>query len=191
MLTNPFELTWGSMVRILPVSRYWMAFTVENCVVTVEAAVEVPPPVRVPQPNPLERLVRDMTEQLKRDRAEAPRRRLVALKQYGLNQVPWGVPDSWRAKVATALEGYVTLEHFPSWVSDQQAYAFVRGKVDELLQPYRDEVAHEDDRVVDRPNGLKSRPGTRGPLVHDGAFIDGSLPLLSIQSRLPRDRALL
>ena len=41
MLTNPFELTWGRMVRIFPVSRYWMAFTVENCVVTVEAAVEV------------------------------------------------------------------------------------------------------------------------------------------------------
>ena len=48
----------------------------------VEAAVEVPPPVPVPHPDPLERLVRDMTEQLKRDRAEAPQRRLVALKQY-------------------------------------------------------------------------------------------------------------
>ena len=114
----------------------------------VEAAVEVPPPVPVPHPDPLERLVRDMTEQLKRDRAEAPQRRLVALKQYGLNQVPWGVPDSWRAKVATALEGYVTLEHFPSWVSDQQAYAFVRGKVDELLQPYRDEVAREQQEAA-------------------------------------------
>ena len=116
----------------------------------VEAAVEVPPPVRVPQPNPLERLVRDMTEQLKRDRAEAPRRRLVALKQYGLNQVPWGVPDSWRPKVATALEGYVTLENFPSWVSDQQAYAFVRGKVEEVLQPYRDEVARGQQETQDQ-----------------------------------------
>ena len=114
----------------------------------VEAAVDVPPPVPVPPPNPLERLVRDMTEQLKRDRAEAPRRRLVALKQYGLNQVPWGVPDSWRAKVATALEGYVTLENFPSWVSDQQAYAFARGKVEELLQPYRDEVAREQQEAA-------------------------------------------
>ena len=116
----------------------------------VEAAVDVPPPVPVPQPNPLERLVRDMTEQLKRDRAEAPRRRLVALKQYGLNQVPWGVPDSWRPKVATALEGYVTLENFPSWVSDQQAYAFVRGKVEEVLQPYRDEVARGQQETQDK-----------------------------------------
>src|SRR6266852_512256 len=115
-----------------------------------EAAVDVPPPVPVPPPNALERLVRDMTEQLKRDRAEAPQRRLVALKQYGLNQVPWGVPDSWRAKVATALEGYVTLEHFPSWVSDQQAYAFVRGKVEELLQPYRDEVARGQQETQDQ-----------------------------------------
>ncbi len=116
----------------------------------VQAAVEVPPPVAVPHPNPLERLVRDMTEQLKRDRAEAPRMRLVALKQYGLNQVPWGVPDSWRAKVATALEGYVTLENLPPWVSDQQAYAFVRGKVEEVLEPYRDEVAREQQEAQDQ-----------------------------------------
>src|SRR3989442_5495630 len=116
----------------------------------VEAAVEVPPPVPVPQPSPLERLVRDMTEQLKRDRAEAPRRRLVALKQYGLNQVPWGVPDRWRAKAATALEGYVTLENLPSWGSDQQAYAFVRGKGEEVLQPYRDEVAREQQETQDQ-----------------------------------------
>src|SRR3989454_94604 len=114
----------------------------------VEGAVEVPLPV--PQLNPVERLVRDMTDQLKRDRAEAPRRRLVALKQYGLNQVPWGVPDSWRPKVATALEGYVTLENFPSWVSDQQAYAFVRGKVEEVLQPYRDEVARGQQETQDQ-----------------------------------------
>ncbi len=116
----------------------------------LEAAVDVPPPVPVSQSNPLEQLVRDMTEQLKRDRAEAPRRRLVALKQYGLNQVAWGVSDSWRAKVATALEGYVTLENFPSWVSDQQAYAFVRGKVEEVLQPYRDEVARGQQEAQDQ-----------------------------------------
>src|SRR2546428_5503064 len=118
----------------------------------VEAAVEVPPPVRVPQPNPLERLVRDMTEQLKRDRAEAPRRRLVALKQYGLNQVPWGGPDSWRPKVATALEGYVTLENFPSWVSDQQAYAFVRGKVDEREEEPDDDDEDDEDEDEDDEN---------------------------------------
>ncbi len=109
-----------------------------------------------------------MTEQLKRDRAEAPRRRLVALKQYGLNQVPWGVPDSWRAKVATALEGYVTLENFPSWVSDQQAYAFVRGKVEELLQPYRDEVAREQQEAARGEQQAQDKRWVQ-TLIDDGA----------------------
>src|ERR1700682_3638091 len=34
-------------------------------------------------------------------------------------------------------------------------------------------IAHENDRIVDRPNGLKSRTGMRIPLVHDCFFIHG------------------
>src|SRR5713226_6204654 len=105
-----------------------------------EPFVEEPPP---PSLNPLEKFVREIEERRKRERDEAPLRRLVTLKQYGLNQIGWGVPDSWHARVAAALESYVTLKTFPAWVSDVDAYRIVRGKVEEVLQPYHDEVARK------------------------------------------------
>src|SRR5437870_609451 len=102
-----------------------------------------PPPPPAPPINPLERFAREMEERRKREEAEAPLRRLVTLKQYGLNQIGWGIPDSWHARVAAALERYVTLKTFPAWVSDVDAYRIVRGKVKEVLQPYHDEVARK------------------------------------------------
>src|SRR6266550_3664933 len=102
-----------------------------------------PPPPPPPPPNPLEKLAREMAERKKRDAEEAPLRRLATLKQYGLSQVPYGTPDMWRAKVAAALEGFVTLKTFPDWIDDSQTYRIVRGKVEEVLQPYHDEVARK------------------------------------------------
>src|SRR2546425_315198 len=58
-----------------------------------EAPSPPPPPI-----NPLERFTREMEERRKRDAEEAPLRRLVTLKQYGLTQIGWGVPDSWHAR---------------------------------------------------------------------------------------------
>ena len=107
-----------------------------------ERFVEAPPPPP-PPPNPLEKLAREMAERKKRDAEEAPLRRLATLKQYGLSQVPYGTPDMWRAKVAAALEGFVTLKTFPDWIDDSQAYRIVHGKVEEVLQPYHDEVARK------------------------------------------------
>jgi len=104
----------------------------------VEALPPPPPPI-----NPLEKFAREMEERRKREEAEAPLRRLATLKQYGLNQIGWGVADTWHARVAAALEGYVTLKTFPGWVSDVDAYRIVRGKVEEVLQPYHDEVARK------------------------------------------------
>ncbi|MDP3909652.1 MAG: excisionase family DNA-binding protein [Gemmatimonadales bacterium] len=106
-----------------------------------EPFVEPPPPP--PPPNPFETLERERAERRKREAEEAPLRRLATLKQYGLGQVPYGTPDMWRAKVASALEGFVTLKTFPSWINDTEAYRIVRGKVDEVLQPYQEEVAHK------------------------------------------------
>src|SRR5438876_3100527 len=103
-----------------------------------ETFVEPSPPP--PPPNPFEKLERELAERKKRDAEEAPLRRLATLKQYGLGQVPSGTPDIWRAKVASALESFVTLKAFPNWIDDAQAYRIVRGKVDELLQPYQEEV---------------------------------------------------
>ena len=102
---------------------------------------ESPPPP--PPLNPLEKFAREREERRKREENEAPLRRLATLKQYGLTQIGWGVPDSWHPKVAAALEGYATLKTFPAWVSDVDAYRIVRGKVEEVLQPYHDEVARK------------------------------------------------
>ena len=104
-----------------------------------EPFVEAPPPPPPPI-NPLEKFAREMEERRKREEAEAPLRRLATLKQYGLNQIGWGVADTWHARVAAALESYVTLKTFPAWVSDVDAYRIVRGKVEEVLQPYHEEA---------------------------------------------------
>ena len=103
--------------------------------------VEPPPPP--PPPNPFEKIARELTERKQREAEEAPLHRLSTLKQYGLDHVPHGAPDIWRAKVASALESFVTLKAFPNWIDDSQAYRIVRGKVDEVLQPYQEEVAHK------------------------------------------------
>ena len=108
----------------------------------LEPFVEAPPSP-LPPLNPLEKFAREMEERRKREKDEAPLRRLTTLKQYGLNQIGWGIPDSWHARVAAALESYVTLKTFPAWVSDVDAYRIVRGKVEEVLQPYHDEVARK------------------------------------------------
>src|SRR5947199_9672970 len=79
----------------------------------LEPFVEAPPPPPPPV-NPLEKFAREMEERRKREKDEAPLRRLTTLKQYGLNQIGWGIPDSWHARVAAALESYVTLKTFPA-----------------------------------------------------------------------------
>ena len=76
---------------------------------------------------------------------EAPLRRLATLKQYGLGQVPYGTPDMWRAKIASVLEGFVTLNTFPDWINDVEAHRIIRGKVDEVLQPFQEEVARKKE----------------------------------------------
>src|SRR5437667_2532723 len=107
-----------------------------------EPFVEAPPPP-APPINPLEKFAHEIDEWRKREKDEAPLRRLVTLKQYGLNQIGWGIPDSWHARVAAALESYVTLKTFPAWVFDVDAYRIVRGKVEEVVQPYHDDVARK------------------------------------------------
>ncbi len=108
----------------------------------LESLVEASPPPP-PPPNPFEKLARELAERKEREVEQAPLRRLATLKQYGLSQIGWGVPDRWHASVAAALESSVTLKAFPAWVSDVDAYRIVRGKVEEVLQPYHDDVARK------------------------------------------------
>jgi excisionase family DNA binding protein len=121
-----------------------------------EPFVEPPPPA--PPPNPFEKVARESAERKQREAEDAPLRRLATLKQYGLDHVPHGAPDIWRAKVASALESFVTLKAFPNWIDDAQAYGIVRGKVDEVLQPYQEEVAHKKaDDVREQQEWLDER----------------------------------
>src|SRR5439155_15792150 len=108
-----------------------------------EPFVEPPPPP--PPPNPFEKLTRELADLKKREAEEAPLRRLATLKQYGLGQVPYGTPDMWRAKIASVLEGFVTLNTFPDWINDVEAHRIIRGKVDEVLQPFQEEVARKKE----------------------------------------------
>ena len=107
------------------------------------AVEEFEPFVEEPPPPPLGRLAkfaREMQDPGKREEDETPLLRLATLKQYGLNQIGWGVPDTWHAEIAAALESYVTVKTFPAWVSHIDAHRIVRGKVEELLQPYHEET---------------------------------------------------
>lgn len=75
--------------------------------------------------------------------------RIASLKKFGLEQIPWGVPDSEKAKVVQALERYVTVANLPTWVSDWDARALVRAKVEETLKPYHAAVAHREEEARD------------------------------------------
>ncbi len=73
--------------------------------------------------------------------------RIAGLKQFGLNQIPWGVPDSEKGKVVQVLERYVTPANLPAWVSDADARALVRAKVEETLKPYHAAVARREEEA--------------------------------------------
>ncbi len=75
--------------------------------------------------------------------------RIAGLKQFGLNQIPWGVPDSEKGKVVQVLERYVTPANLPTWVSDPDARALVKAKVEETLKPYHAAVARRDQDARD------------------------------------------
>ncbi len=75
--------------------------------------------------------------------------RIASLKNFGLEQIPWGVPDSEKAKVVRALERYVTVANLPTWVSDTDARALVRAKVEETLKPYHAAVARREEEARD------------------------------------------
>ena len=75
--------------------------------------------------------------------------RIVGLKQFGLNQIPWGVPDSEKGKVVQVLERYVTPANLPAWVSDPDARALVKAKVEETLKPHHAAVARREEETRD------------------------------------------
>lgn len=73
--------------------------------------------------------------------------RVPALKQYGLDQIPWGVPDGEKGKVVQALERYVIPANIPGWIVDSEARGLVKAKVEEALKPYYAAVARRELEV--------------------------------------------
>lgn len=75
--------------------------------------------------------------------------RIPELKRYGLTQIPWGVPDTEKAKVVQALERYVTVANLPSWIPDHDARNLVKAQVHEALKSYHAGIARRDQELVD------------------------------------------
>ena len=82
---------------------------------------------------------------------EQEARRLKTLKDLGrLHASLAGVPPVWLARVSQALERYVTSEHLPPGLHDAEAQALVKDKVDDVLHPYREELADAKQAREDR-----------------------------------------
>ncbi|HXT88049.1 MAG TPA: excisionase family DNA-binding protein [Trebonia sp.] len=75
--------------------------------------------------------------------------RVPELKRYGLTQIPWGVPDSEKAKVVQTLERYVTSANLPSWIPDFEARNLVKAQVQEALKAYHAGIARREQELVD------------------------------------------
>jgi excisionase family DNA binding protein len=78
--------------------------------------------------------------------AREEQNRLQSLKNLGTMWIPYDVPTVVRAKIIEELEGYVTSEKLPAWVSSFEQHNFVRGRVDAIVQAYRKQVADEEER---------------------------------------------
>jgi|SRR5579859_610956 len=74
--------------------------------------------------------------------------RVPELKRYGLTQIPWGVPDSEKAKVVQTLERYVTPANLPSWIPDFEARNLVKAQVQEALKSHNAGVARREREAV-------------------------------------------
>ena len=70
----------------------------------------------------------------------------AALKKVGLASIPFDVPPEWRARVTNELQRYVTAERFPSWILAYEHQQMVHAKVQEILQPLREEQDREHQR---------------------------------------------
>jgi hypothetical protein len=64
--------------------------------------------------------------------------RLQTIKGYGRAAIPWNAPPEWQGEVIADLERFVTPTQFPADLSYGKAAEIVRGRVDEVLRPWRE-----------------------------------------------------
>ena len=78
------------------------------------------------------------------ERARDEARRLQTIKTAGLVWMSSDIPPTWRAKVIADLEQFVQPTQFPAYLSLHEAVTIVRARMDEVVQPWRDDVARRD-----------------------------------------------
>ena len=110
----------------------------------------------------LERSDREVQEAQEREALEARRRaeednlrrearardeqRLQSLRSQGeLIAALSGAPTEYKAAVTRDLITYVNIEQFPASLSSWQAYQYITARVDQLLQPWRDQKDKEQE----------------------------------------------
>jgi hypothetical protein len=87
--------------------------------------------------------------------AEAERKRLLGLKEYGQELMRWTLfPADVKAEVVADLEANVTAQRFPTWVPEYQAREFVKGRVDAVVKRHQDAKdrktkEEQDERRID------------------------------------------
>ncbi len=74
-------------------------------------------------------------------------KRLEALKTLGREEaVAAGLPPAWRARVSADLESYVNATQFPPTLPAHEARDFIRAKVGECVNQFREEAAVKQER---------------------------------------------
>lgn len=102
-----------------------------------ERVAAPPPPPALSSPAPIAPTAPEPVE---------PQVDLAALINVGLASIPSDVPSAWRARTINELLRYVTAEHFPSCISAYEHQQMVHAKVQEILQPFREEQDREHQR---------------------------------------------
>lgn len=75
-------------------------------------------------------------------------KRLTAIKQSALGSIPWDVPDNWRARVIADLEEFVSTRQFPAHLGPWKTSRIARGRIEEVVAPFRAQQAAEKARKV-------------------------------------------
>lgn len=73
-------------------------------------------------------------------------KRVTAIKQSALASIPYDVPDNWRGRVIADLEDFVTTRQFPAHLGFWETSRIARGRVEEVIAPFRAQQAAEKAR---------------------------------------------
>jgi hypothetical protein len=74
-------------------------------------------------------------------------KRIEALKTLGREEaIAAGLPPAWRARLSAELESYVNTPQFPPTLPAHEARDFIRAKVGEFVNQFREEAAVKQER---------------------------------------------